>query len=386
MSRRRICAVTGSRADYGLLTWPMRAIRDDPELELQILVTGSHLSLEHGLSYRLIEHDGFAIDARVEMLLSGDTAVAVTKSMGLGVIGVAEALQRLQPDLLMVLGDRFETLAAVQAALIAKVPVAHLCGGDSTEGAFDESIRHAITKMANLHLVTNGPAAGRVRQLGENPEHIHVVGSPGLDAIKHLQRLDRSAFFAAVGLAPSARTLLVTYHPATLDADSSAVQQAELHAALDDLGADTGLILTGANADTDGAALRKMSEAFAAARSAAVYHGSLGQKLYLNALCHADVVVGNSSSGLYEAPSFGIPSVNIGDRQQGRLKASSVIDCEPRRDAIAAALAEALARERGTVENPYGDGESSPRIVAALKAVRDPRSLLKKHFFDLEAA
>ena len=385
MSGRKICVVSGSRADYGLLVWPMRLIQEDPELDLQVVVTGMHLAADHGFTYRLVEHDGFAIDAKVEMLLAGDNAVAVTKSIGLGVIGFADALHRLRPDILLVPGDRFEILAAVQAAMIARVPVAHLCGGDTTEGAFDESIRHAVTKMAHLHFVTNDVAARRVRQMGENPDHIHQVGSPGLDHLGHLKAMPREEFFETVGLEPRPRNLLVTFHPVTLDLESSAAQFEQLLGALDDLGPDHGAILTSPNADTEGRALGRLGEEFAAGHKNAVYRVSLGRDLYLNALGQVDAVVGNSSSGLYEAPSFKIPTVNIGDRQGGRLRAASVIDCAAKRKAIVKALEKALALDCSAVVNPYGDGKSAPRIVAALKAVAEPSALLKKHFFDLEA-
>lgn len=386
MSPRRICAVTGSRADYGLLAPPMRLIRDDPELELQVIVTGKHLRTEFGFTYRRIEQDGFSINARVESLQRGDDTASVTKSIGFGVIGFADVLQRLRPDLLMVLGDRYEILAAVQAALIARVPVAHLCGGDTTEGAFDESIRHAITKMAHLHFVTNEDAARRLRQMGENPEHIFLVGSPGLDQIQRIQRMTREETFRALGMPPREHNLLITFHPESLAAESSLTPLDELLAALDELGPGYGLIFTGPNADTEGRTLTRRIEEFVGEHENATLQVSLGQKLYLSALAEADAAVGNSSSGLYEAPSVKVPTVNIGDRQKGRLKAASVIDCPAQRSAIAAAIGKAMTLDCSAVENPYGDGKSAPRIVEALKAVPDPAALLKKHFHELEVA
>ena len=386
MSPRRICVVSGSRADYGLLAPVMRLIRDDPDLELQVVVTGTHLCTEFGFTYRRIEHDGFKIDARVDSLQPGDDVAAVTRSIGFGVIGFADVLQLLRPAVMLVLGDRFEILAAVQAALIARVPVAHLCGGDSTEGAFDEGIRHAITKMAHLHFATHDAAVRRLRQMGENPDHILLAGSPGLDQIKAVPRLGRHETFRAIGMEPRPRSLLITFHPETLATARAVEQMDELLAALDGLGPDYGLIFTGPNADTEGRALARRIEDFTADHENAVFRVSLGQKLYLSALAQVDAVVGNSSSGLYEAPSFKLPTVDIGDRQKGRLKAASVISCPAERGAIAAAIGRALALDCSKVENPYGDGKSAQRIVEALKAIPDPAALLKKQFHELAVA
>lgn len=379
---RRICFVTGSRADYGLILGPMRMIRDDPDLDLQLIVTGTHLAASYGETQRPIEDDGFAVDARVDMVLAADTPVAVTKATGLAVIGFADALDRLRPDILFIPGDRYEMLAAAQAALIARIPIAHLCGGDVTEGAFDEAIRHSITKMAHLHFVTNRDAQRRVCQLGEAPDHVFKVGSPGLDTLLAAEAMDRDAFFASLGMEPRARTLLVTFHPPTLDALEPVLQLEELLAALDGLGPDFGFVFTGSNADTEGGRLNQRIMAYAAGRDGAEFYASLGLRRYAAALRHVDVVVGNSSSGLYEAPSFATPTVNIGDRQKGRLRADSVIDCAPERKAIRAAINRALSLDCSGVVNPYGDGRSAPRILAVLKAVADPSALLKKHFHD----
>lgn len=380
MSRRKICVVTGSRADYGLLYWPMRLLAADPNFELQVVATGMHLSPAFGETWRQIESDGFPIAARVETLLSGDSPVAVAKSVGIGVIGFADVMGRLESDLMLVLGDRFEILAAVQAALFARVPVAHLCGGDVTEGAFDESIRHAITKMAHLHFPSNTQAASRLAAMGENPAHVHAVGSPGLDRIRRMDFLARDRFFEAVGLAPRIRNLLVAFHPATLDALSGLDQVEELLLALASLGPDTGLLITGANADTEGQRLNGRLREFADSREAAVFSMSLGSELFLNALRQADVIVGNSSSGLYEAPSLGTPTVNIGDRQKGRLRARSVIDCAPARLSIGAGIDQALARGRQAVDNPYGNGHAAEAIIAVLRRVPDYAALLRKPF------
>ncbi|WP_050479718.1 UDP-N-acetylglucosamine 2-epimerase [Herbaspirillum rhizosphaerae] len=382
-AKRKICVVTGSRADYGLLYWVMREIAGAQDLQLQVVATGMHLSAQFGSTYRAIEADGFAIDAKVDMLLASDTAVGVGKSIGLGVIGFAEALDRLQPDMLLVLGDRYEILAAAQAALIARIPIAHIAGGDVTEGAFDEAIRHSITKMAHLHFVTNADAARRVRQLGENPAHIYNVGSPGLDYVKRVSLLDRAALEASLDYRFQKKNLLVTFHPVTLEQHSAAGQFEELLQALDALGTDVGILMTKPNADTDGQVIIDLMERYVKDRPFARAYASLGQLRYLSAMALVDAVVGNSSSGLYEAPSFGKPTVNIGDRQKGRLQADSVFNCKPIAADIESTIRVALAADCSQTVNPYGDGESAVRIREAICAVAAPSTLLKKHFFEL---
>ena len=383
MAKRRVCVVTGSRAEYGLLSNVMRGIQQDDDLDLLVIATGMHLSPEFGLTWRVIEEDGFAIDAKVEMLLSSDSPVGIAKSIGLGTMGCAEALDRLKPDLLVLLGDRFEILAAAQAALIARIPVAHIAGGDTTEGAFDEAIRHSITKMAHLHFVTNEEAAKRVRQLGEDPAHIHVVGSPGIDQIRRLKLLSRAELSQELGFTFKEKNLLVTFHPVTLDDVSAKQQFQELLDALDQLGNETGVIFTKPNADTDGRVIIGMVDDYVATRPHARAYTSLGQLRYLSAMAQVNAVVGNSSSGLYEAPSFGKPTVNIGDRQKGRLQASSVLNCGAVAGKIRAAIGEALTRDCTGTVNPYGDGHSSERIVSLIKQVADPKALLKKHFYEV---
>lgn len=381
MPRRRIAVFTGSRAEYGLLYWVLHDLAAAPDVELQLIVTGMHLSPEFGLTVREIERDGLPIAERVEMLVSSDTAGGIAKSMGLGLMGFSAALERLQPDIALVLGDRFEILAAAQACLVHQLPLAHIAGGDTTEGAFDESIRHAITKMAHLHFVTNEQAAQRVRQLGEDPACVQVVGSPGLDHLRRRPLLDRAALEAALGSALGERNLLVTFHPVTLDAEYGVQQFEALLAALDEQPAGTVIWFTHPNADTGGRALIDRLTAWAAERPSRVRaHASLGQLRYLSLMAQCDAMVGNSSSGLYEVPSFGVPTVNIGDRQRGRLAAASVLHCAPRQDAIAQAIAQALALGRREVDNPYGDGHSAARIVDALRRLDDPKRLLKKHF------
>lgn len=384
---RKICVVTGTRAEFGLLRWLMQEIQHEPELELQVLATGMHLSPEFGLTYREIEQAGFVINAKVEMLLSADTATAVTKSMGLGLISYADAYERLAPDLIVVLGDRFEIFAATAAALIAGIPVAHLHGGETTEGAFDEAIRHSITKMSHLHFVAAEEYRRRVIQLGEQPERVFLVGGLGIDAIKRIKLLDRVALEESLGFKFGPRNLLITFHPVTLEGQiSSGQQMAELLAALGELD-DTHLLFTMPNADTGGRELAAMVNQFAATRQNVRVYTSLGQLRYLSCMKYVDAVVGNSSSGLAEAPSMGIATINIGDRQKGRLSASSVINCEPTQQSISEALSTVFDPSfRSTLtstKNPYGSG-GAIEIIANIIKNYDLKNMLKKSFFNLD--
>jgi UDP-hydrolysing UDP-N-acetyl-D-glucosamine 2-epimerase len=379
--RRRICVVTGSRAEYGLLYWVLHDLRAAADVELQLVVTGMHLAPEFGLTVREIEADGFAIARRVEMLLSSDTAGGVARSIGLGVIGISDALEQLRPDVVLVLGDRFEILAAAQACLVHNVPLAHVAGGDTTEGAFDEAMRHAITKMAHLHFVTNEISARRVCQLGEDPARVYLVGNPGLDHLERRSLLDRAALAASLGAPLAPRNLLITFHPVTLEPGEGEHQFGELLAALDEHDSETALWFTLPNADTGGRALAAQLAAWAETRTGRVHvHTSLGQLRYLSLMAQVDAVVGNSSSGLYEAPSFRVPTVDIGERQRGRLAAASVLHCKPRREDILRALTQALALDCSAVVNPYGDGHASGRIVDALRDMPPAAQLLKKRF------
>jgi len=384
---RKICVITGARAEYGLLRWVMQGIKDDPKLQLQILATGMHLSPEFGLTYREIEQDGFRIDRKVEMLTSSDTPVGVAKSIGLGMIGMADALHELEPDLVVVLGDRFEIFAAASAALVARIPLAHLHGGETTEGAFDEALRHSITKMSHLHFVATEEYRRRVIQLGEQPERVFLVGGLGVDAIKRLKLLGRAALESSLGFKFAPKNLLITFHPVTLETATAAEQMAELLASLASL-KDTGLIFTMPNADTDGRVLRKMVEEFVALHANAHAYTSLGQLRYLSCVAQVDGVVGNSSSGLTEVPSFGKGTVNIGDRQRGRLQAKSVINCEPSRESVSAALetlfSPGFRPMLAGVRNPYGEGGASESIVEVIKEYA-LEGLAKKAFYDLPA-
>lgn len=385
MSKRRICVVTGTRAEYGVMHWLLEGIRKNRSLELQIVATGMHLSPEFGLTYREIEKDGFRIDRKVEMLLSSDTPTGLAKSMGLGLIGFADALSQLEPDLLLVLGDRFEILSAAVAAMVARLPVAHLHGGESTEGVIDEAIRHSITKMSHLHFVAAEEYRRRVIQLGEHPDRVFLVGGLGIDNIKKMPLLDRSALEASLGFGLGPKNLLVTFHPMTLEDAVSAPQLAELLAVLGTLEG-THLIFTMPNADTGGRVLFDMIERFVTDHANARAYTSLGQLRYLSCIQHVDGVVGNSSSGLSEVPSFGKGTINVGDRQRGRLKAESVIDCHPDRVSIAAALRQLYSpgfqATLATVRNPYGEGGASDKIVQVLSEY-PLENILKKPFYDL---
>ncbi|HLO78520.1 MAG TPA: UDP-N-acetylglucosamine 2-epimerase [Magnetospirillum sp.] len=378
----RIAIVTGTRADYGILHWPIRRLKESKDFDVRIIATGTHLSPSFGMTVDEIVRDGFDVDARVEMLVDGAGPTAAARSFGLASMGFADAYDRLKPDLLMVLGDRYEILAAASIATLMRIPLAHLCGGDVTEGANDDMMRHAISKMAHIHFPSNAQSAARLIQMGEAPERVHAVGSPALDHLRHMTFLDRASFCAELGLPADRPLLLVTMHPETLLPDGGFPQLQELLTALAGR-PDCALVLTGANADADGGRFNRRLTEFAAQAPNAIFRLSLGQRLYFNALKHCAVMLGNSSSGLYEAPSFALPAVNIGDRQAGRLRGPNVIDCAPEAGAIAAALARALDEPRPPADNPYGDGHAAERIVRILQGVANPASLLRKSFVEL---
>jgi UDP-N-acetylglucosamine 2-epimerase (non-hydrolysing)/GDP/UDP-N,N'-diacetylbacillosamine 2-epimerase (hydrolysing) len=387
MYKRKICIVTGTRAEYGLLYWLMKEIQNDPELELQIIATGMHLSPEFGLTYMVIEEDGFVINEKVEMLLSSDTPVGIAKSIGLATIGFADALDRLKADILVLLGDRYEILAAAQAAMVARTPIAHLHGGEMTVGVIDEAIRHALTKMAHLHFVAAEPYRQRVIQLGEHPGRVFNFGATAVDNIVKLNLLNRSDFEKAIDFKLGNKTFLITYHPATLDKNGPQKAVYELLKALDNF-PDAKVIFTKPNADTSGRIIIKIIEEYAERQKDRVkVFTSLGQLRYLSALKHVDVVIGNSSSGLIEVPFFKKPTVNLGDRQRGRLKAPSVVDCAENERDIASAIQKALSPEfqrlLSGVISPYGKGNTSFNIKECLKAV-NLKNILTKKFYDLD--
>lgn len=386
MLKQKIAVLTSSRADYGLLFWLLKRLDRDPEIDLQILVTGSHLARAYGQTYQAIEKDGFKIAERIEILngntLESDTLVAMSRA----ILGIGKALERLKPDWFVLLGDRYETFAAAQAALISKVPVVHIAGGDVTEAAYDEAFRHSITKMAHLHFVTHEAAKMRVRQLGENPELVFNVGHLSLDSIQRLALLDRETFQREIQLGLRDRNLLITFHPVTWDEIDSLAQLEELFPALENLGDRIGLLITKANADTDGMKINRRLEAFVRSKNNAKLYDSLGQRLYLNAMRHVDAIVGNSSSGIYEVPSFKKPTVNIGDRQKGRVQAASILNCPAEREAIYQTIQRAFALDCSLVVNPYGDGNSAEKIYQILKELRAKSFPVKKPFFDLQGS
>ena len=384
--KRKICVVTGTRAEYGLLYWLMKEIETDSKLELQLIVTGMHLSPEFGLTYKEIEKE-FNIDKKIEMLLSSDTSIGISKSMGLAQISFAEAYEELKPDIIVVLGDRYEIFSAVSAAMIARVPIAHLHGGETTEGAFDEAIRHSITKMSHLHFVATEEYRKRVIQLGEEPKKIFNVGGMGIENIKRLKLLSKEEFEKSINFKLNKKNILVTFHPVTLENSTAEEQFSELLEAIDEL-EDAHIIFTKANSDTDGRIINKMVDEYVATNShKSIGFTSLGQLRYLSALQFVDAMVGNSSSGLAEAPTFKIGTINIGDRQKGRIKASSVLDCKPQKEEILKAFDILYLKEFQDVlikiQNPYGNGCASTKIIEVLRNI-GLAYLLKKSFFDLE--
>jgi GDP/UDP-N,N'-diacetylbacillosamine 2-epimerase (hydrolysing) len=385
---RRICVVSGTRAEYGLLRWLMQAIKDDSELSLQVIATGMHLSPTFGLTYKVIEEDGFHIDYKVQMLGTSDSTVAISNSIAEGIIGCAEAFSELQPDLVVLLGDRFEIFSAATAAFVARIPIAHIHGGESTEGLLDEAFRHSITKMSHLHFVAAEEYKNRVLQMGEDPNHVYLVGGLGVDTIKKLKLLSKEELESQLELHFRSRNLLITFHPVTLENETAKKQMHELLETLSSL-EDTTLIFTMPNADSGGRLLIKEINDFVAMHSNAHAYTTLGQLRYLSTITYVDGVVGNSSSGLTEVPSFKKGTINIGDRQLGRLRATSVIDCDPNQNDIKDALnilysAEFQEGLRHTV-NPYGSGGASEKILEILHNVKFPE-LLKKKFFDLGSA
>jgi len=385
--KKKVCIVTGTRAEYGLFYPLLKRLKSANEFEIRIIATGMHLSPEFGHTYKEIEGDGFPVDEKVEMLLSSDTETGISKSIGIGIISFAEVFGRSKPDLLIVLGDRFETFAAAVAAFIARIPVAHLHGGEVTDGVIDDSLRHSITKMAYLHFTSAEKYRQRVIQLGESPDRVFNVGALGIDAIRQTELLLKPELEERLNFQFGKKTALVTYHPVTLENATSEAQFRELLKALEEFD-DLKIIFTHPNADTDGRVIIRLIDEYVTRNpERARSFPSLGTLKYLSTMKYVDLVAGNSSSGIIEAPSFQKPAVNIGDRQKGRIKAESIIDCMPVHDDIAAAIKKALSADfRETcmdVTNPYGDGNAAARIVDILKYELLNEITLKKGFFDL---
>lgn len=384
--KRRICVFTGTRAEYGLLRPLMAEIKRDRSLTLQIVASGTHLDAGFGSTYREIVSDGFRIDAKVKLPLESDSPVGIASAVASALKGICLAYERLRPDIVVVLGDRYEALAAAEAAMISRIPIAHINGGEATFGLIDEAIRHSISKMSHLHFTATDEYRDRVIQLGEDPKRVFCTGALGIDNINGIKLLSRQDLERELGIRLDKRNLVVTFHPVTLEKDTSRAQFANLLAALDGL-SDTTVIFTKANADTDGRIINRMIDDYAARHpEKARAFASLGQLRYLSALKYADAVVGNSSSGIIEAPSFRIGTVNIGMRQAGRIRTRSVIDCEPVKASIERAIKQACSsgfkRQLRALVNPYGDGRAAARIKKVLKEA-DLDGILIKRFHDL---
>ena len=382
--KKKIAVFTATRAEYGLLYWLLKDINEDKDLILQLLVSGTHLSPEFGETYKQIEIDGFNINEKVEILLSSDSPVGVAKSMGLGLLGFSEALNRLDPDLLIILGDRFEALAAAQTAMILRIPILHIHGGEITEGAYDDAIRHAITKLSSLHATSTKEYRNRVIQLGESPDRVFNVGALGLDYLTHGEFLSVIELSDSLNFSITKPYFVLTYHPVTLADESQEKTLNNILAALDNF-QETQVIITYPNSDDGGRRLITIIEDYAANRKdKALVVPSLGQKRYLSALKHSVAVIGNSSSGIIEAPSLCVPSINIGSRQKGRISAKSVVHCDTDYHSIFKEITNALNIKKSGVnlkfDNPYFNGGASKKI---LNIIKNESFEVIKSFFDI---
>lgn len=383
---KKVCVFTGGRAEYGLLKPLIEAIDGDQNTQLQLLVSGMHLSPEFGMTVRVIEADGYHPDEKVEMLLSADTPVAVCKSMGLGLIGLSEALNRLKPDIVVILGDRFESMAMATASLVCRIPIAHIQGGELTYGAIDDSIRHSISKMSSLHFTYTEEYRRRVIQLGEDPACVFNVGGLNNEVIHNMALLPQTELEKEIDFKLDHPSILMTFHPVTLENDTSRTQFGNLLAVLEQHG-DLCCVLTKTNADTEGRIINRMIDEFVSRHpERAAAYTSMGQLRYLSTMNVVDAVVGNSSSGIIETPSFKVPTVNIGDREEGRIRAANIIDCEPTVSGIDVALTKALSREfrhsLAVMENPYYKPDTAVNIKNAIKRHRLVDGT-KKRFFDI---
>lgn len=383
---KKICVVTATRAEYGLLKPLMLRLRDSEDFELQVLVTGAHLSPEFGLTYGFIEEDGFSIDEKVEMLLSSDTATGIVKSMGVGMIGYSDAFTRLSPDAVIILGDRYEMLSVASSATIFNIPIIHLHGGEITEGAYDDAIRHAITKISALHFTSTDEYRQRVIQMGENPFNVHNVGAIGLDNINTLSLLTRDQLEENLGIQFNRYNYQVTFHPETLSHISSEEQFEVLLSAINKQ-EDSYFVFTKANADTDGRIINQMIDKFVAKNpQKASSYNSLGSLRFLSVVKICDAIVGNSSSGIIEAPSLLTATINIGDRQKGRTQAKSILNCSINKTEIL----NCFEKVRNTdfqesilaTVNPYGNGGTSEKIINILEAI-DFNKLRTKEFYNI---
>ena len=386
MNKRKVCIVTGSRAEYGLLFWLIKEVEADQDLELQLIATGMHLSSEFGLTYKEIEKD-FKINKKIDMHLSSDTSVGISKSMGIAQTSFSNAYKALKPDIIVVLGDRYEILSAASAAMIAKIPMAHIHGGEITEGSWDDCIRHCISKMAHLHFTATGEYRNRVIQLGEDPSRVFNTGGMGIENIKRLKLLSRNKFEKSINFRLNKKNILVTFHPVTLENNTSKKQFQELINAINELD-DTNIIFTKTNSDSNGKVINQMIDRYTVKYpKKSIGFTSLGQLRYLSALKYVDAVVGNSSSGLLETPSFKIGTINIGDRQKGRIRAESVIDCLANKKDIQKSFKKLYSKNFQqlliNVNNYYDNGFSSKKIIKVLKNFK-LKNILKKNFYNIE--
>ena len=385
-AKLKICVITGTRAEYGLLKILLKKFKESDKFELQLVVTGTHLSKKYGETYKEIESDSFYINKKIDLDITSDTPLALTRSASLGLLGFSEAFHQIKPDLILVLGDRFEILSAVIAAMFLKIPIVHLHGGELSEGSMDEGIRHSITKFSHLHFVANEIYKNRVIQLGENPKTVFNVGGLGVDAIQNITLLNKSELEKSLGCIFLDKSLLITFHPATLEGDSAYLQMSEILHALANL-TDTTLIFTMPNVDMHSQGIFDLIEIFVSQHVNAFSFPSLGQLRYLSCIAQVDAVLGNSSSGLTEVPSFKKPTINIGERQKGRIQACSVINCPPISSEIISAIKKSYSNKfranLNKLENPYGSGGASRKIVDILSSV-DFRDLIKKKFYDLK--
>jgi GDP/UDP-N,N'-diacetylbacillosamine 2-epimerase (hydrolysing) len=385
--KKKICVVTATRAEYGLLKPLIEGLLAEDDFDVRLAVTGAHLSAEFGSTYHEIEQDGFAIDTKIEILANGNTPSDISKSMACALIGFGDYFAQATPDLLVLLGDRYETIAIALAAMNQRIPIAHLYGGETTEGAMDENIRHALTKLSYLHFTSTEEYRQRVIQLGEQPQRVHTVGALGIENILHEKLLSREELSGALGFPLDKPYAMVTFHPVTLENASAQNQLSEILKAVEHH-PEMRFIFSKANADLGGRVINAMLDDYAKNHENIAVFSSLGMNRYLSALKHCAFVLGNSSSGLIEAPSFGIPVINIGDRQKGRLQAQSVINCTPDSksidEAVETALSPSFIAMAKQVVNPYGDGHTSDKIIKTIKQVLlQDRIDLKKRFFDI---
>lgn len=379
---KRICVLTTTRAEYGLLSPLIKRLIGEQEFDVKVVVTGMHLSMEFGLTWREIEQDGVCIDRKIEMLLSADTPAAISKSMGVALIGFADYFEETSPDALLVLGDRYEVLAVCIAAMNMRVPILHIHGGEITEGAVDDAIRHCITKLSYLHFASTKEYRDRIIQMGEEPSRVFNVGALGVENALYAKKLTKEELEESIGWKLENQYAVLTFHPTTLEDNTSEKQVEELLKAIEQF-PDIQFLATKANADVGGRIINSCLEEYAATHKHLRCYTSLGMKRYLSALKYAKFVIGNSSSGLLEAPIFGIPTVNIGNRQKGRIRGKSVLDCKPERDSIIETIQSALLMDIEKIENPYGCGETSAEIIRIIKKEFKTNHSIVKKFYDI---